>query len=705
MTSLYWPYWLAHYYSALEIATIVVGVIILISSLDDLLIDLWYWSRRLFRKFTAERRYRPLTVQQLTERDEQPLAIMVPAWLEYDVIAPMIENMVSTLDYQNYVIFVGTYINDPRTIDEVERMRRRYKQLHRVEVPHAGPTCKADCLNWVIQAIFLYEKTHSVNFAGVVLHDSEDVLHPLELRLFNYLLPRKDMIQLPVVSLERNWYEWVAGTYMDEFAEWHGKDLVVRESMTDTVPSAGVGTCFSHRALQVLAAENQNQPFNTDSLTEDYDVGARLAKHGMNAIFVRFPVQFRVLRKSWFRKPYESTLSMPLCVREFFPDTFRTAFRQKARWTLGIGLQGWEQMGWTGSLANRYLLFRDRKGVVTSFISIIAYVILIQLVMLIVLRASGLWNTTFPTPFETSGLIQYLLAANGIALLWRIIHRCYFTTVLYGWQHGLLSIPRMVVGNFVNFMAAARAWRMFIVGKVLNRKLVWDKTMHDFPSTDLVAQAPRKLGSVLLSWQAINDQELETALTEQQTRQLPLGRILLSHGWLDDETLAEAIAFQSDLPRVFEVARKAQLSSLPAEFALRWRTVPLGLTDEGRLQIAVASPLSAEGLRQLTEQLGAEPVQLIARESEIVEQLRQLDIVAGQPLPSATPLLGDMLIEEGLLDRQTFSRAMLQYRPQQHGRIGDYLVDIGVLSRETIEQAVARQHRQSETTQPMGLPQ
>lgn len=706
MTSLYWPYWLAHYYSVLEVATIVVGTIILISSLDDLVIDLWYWARRLYRKFTAERRYRPLTVQQLIERDQQPLAIMVPAWLEYDVIAPMIENMVSTLDYQNYVVFVGTYINDQRTIDEVERMRRRYKQLHRVEVPHAGPTCKADCLNWVIQAIFLYEQTHSLSFAGVVLHDSEDVLHPLELRLFNYLLPRKDMIQLPVVSLERNWYEWVAGTYMDEFAEWHGKDLVVRESMTDSVPSAGVGTCFSRRALQVLVDENQNQPFNTDSLTEDYDVGARLYRYGMTSIFVRFPVQFRVMRKSWFRPAYESTLNMPLCVREFFPDTFRTAFRQKARWTLGIGLQGWEQMGWTGSLANRYLLFRDRKSVVTSFVSIIAYLILIQLVALIVLRASGLWDTSFPTPFETTGLIQYLLIANGFALLWRIIHRCYFTSVLYGWQHGLLSIPRMVVGNFVNFMAAARAWRMFLVGKLLNRKLVWDKTMHDFPSADLVAHAPRKLGSVLVSWRAIEDHELQSALDEQQTRQLPLGRILLSHGWLDDETLAEAIAFQSGLPRVFDVASKAQPSSvLDNEFALRWRAIPLAADQQGRAQIAVASPLPDEGRRQLTEHFGMEPVQLIARENEIVEQLRQRGIVRGQPLSSSAPLLGDLLIEEGLLDRQTFARAMLHYRPQKHGRIGDYLVDTGVLPRETIEQAVARQHSRVSLEPAGGQPQ
>jgi adsorption protein B len=399
------------------------------------------------------------------------------------------------------------------------------------------------------------------------------------------------------------------------------------------------------------------------------------------------------LRKSWFREPYESTLEMPLCVREFFPDTFRTAFRQKARWTLGIGLQGWEQMGWNGSLANRYLLFRDRKGVVTSFVSIIAYLILAQLLMFIVLRASGVWNTSFPAPFENSALVTFLLAANGVALVWRMVHRCYFTTVLYGWQHGLLSMPRMVVGNFVNFMAAARAWRMFMVGKLLNRKLVWDKTMHDFPSTDLVARAPRKLGNVLLSWQAINDEKLQTALTQQQTRQLPLGRILLSHGWLDDETLAEAIAFQNDLPRVFDIAARVQHgSSLADEFCLRWRVVPLAFDTQGRPEVAVASPLSDEALQQITEQMGAEPVQLIARESEIVAQLRQLEIVAGQPLPAATPLLGDLLIDQGLLDRQTFDRAMLHYRPHVHGRIGDYLVDTGVLSRATIEQAVAQQH-------------
>ncbi|MCC7278604.1 MAG: glycosyltransferase [Chromatiaceae bacterium] len=212
--SLFWPYLGAEYLALLEMQIAVVAVLILISSLDDLFIDAWYWVRRLYRAFFVKHKYRPLTPTQLRAKQEQPIAIMVPAWLEYDVIAVMIENMISVLEYRNYVIFVGTYVNDAATIAEVTRIAHRYKQLVRVEVPHPGPTCKADCLNWIIQAIFLHEHRNGLEFAGVILHDSEDVLHPLELKFFNYLLPRMDLIQIPVMSLEREWYELVAGVYL-----------------------------------------------------------------------------------------------------------------------------------------------------------------------------------------------------------------------------------------------------------------------------------------------------------------------------------------------------------------------------------------------------------------------------------------------------------------------------------------------------------
>ncbi|HYF19490.1 MAG TPA: glycosyltransferase, partial [Ramlibacter sp.] len=187
-------------HASLEVAAAILAVAIVLSSLDDLFIDAWYWCRRVLRWWRLERtgRLRPLTADQLHAAAQQPIAIMVPAWKESDVIAAMVENMVQVLDYQHYTVFIGTYVNDPATIEEVERMCRRYRQVRRVEVPHPGPTCKADCLNFVVEAIFAHERETGVPFAGVVLHDSEDVLHPLELKFFNYLLPRKDMIQLPV---------------------------------------------------------------------------------------------------------------------------------------------------------------------------------------------------------------------------------------------------------------------------------------------------------------------------------------------------------------------------------------------------------------------------------------------------------------------------------------------------------------------------
>lgn len=87
---------------------------------------------------------------------------------------------------------------------------------------------------------------------------------------------------------------------------------------------------------------------------------------------------------------------MPLGIREFFPNTFKTAYRQKARWTLGIGLQGWSQVGWAGPLSTKYLLFRDRKGLVTSFVAILAYLLLLNFLVFLLADHMGWWTVYYP---------------------------------------------------------------------------------------------------------------------------------------------------------------------------------------------------------------------------------------------------------------------------------------------------------------------
>ncbi|MGX1307588.1 adsorption protein B [Amorphus suaedae] len=696
--SLYAPYLFASYYSTLEWLIGLISLIILISSVDDLFIDAWYWSRRIWRSLTVWRTHKPLEASQILARPEQPIAIMIPAWLEYDVIAPMLENMVNTLDYGTYTIFAGTYRNDERTIAEVERMRRRYGQLVRVEVPHDGPTCKADCLNWIIAAIFGYEKTHGTEFAGVVLHDSEDVLHPLELRFFNYLLPRKDLIQIPVTSLERDWYELVAGTYMDEFAEWHAKDLVVRESMSGMVPSAGVGTCFSRRALLVLCERDENQPFSVESLTEDYDIGARLSAYGLQGVFCQFPVRYEVSRHTWFGygRDKRNRIEMPMCVREYFPDTFRAAYRQKARWTLGIALQGWQQIGWRGGLAERYLLFRDRKGLVTSFVSIIAYLLVLQVMILYFCSLFGIATLRFPAVIAPDGWVALALKANAVALSLRVVQRMYFVGRIYGWEHALLSAPRMVIGNFINFCAAARAWRLFLANYLFGKKLVWDKTMHDFPSFELTANRSQRLGELLVSWRAVDDRVLTEALVDQASTHLPLGRTLILRGALDEDTLAEAMSFQNGLPRcrLSEAMVRAHAELLPLRVCVHCGAVPFGRQAGGKVELAITGPLSPDHERELAEHLPDGYALNIATESEVTSALR---ILSGGDAPiddqPATPLLGELLIESGLISPFDLDLAIAAYDPGRHGKIGEFLVERGLLTPELLARAVAEQQR------------
>lgn len=708
---------LADYYQGLEYMAATVAAIILLSSVDDLFIDVWFWTRKLYRRVTVERRYAPLTVEQLYARDEQPIAIMVPAWHEQDVIAAMIEDLVRVLDYRAYTVFVGTYQNDAATIAEVERMRHRYKHLHRVEVPHDGPTCKADCLNWLVQAIMHYEFEAGIEFAGIVMHDSEDVLHPVELKFFNYLLPRKDMIQLPVASLERHWFELVAGTYMDEFAEWHAKDLVVRESLAGAVPSAGVGTCFSRRAMRALVEQTEQQPFNTESLTEDYDIGARILKLGMQSIFPLFPVEFTTRRKGWFGlgPEREIRMTMPLCVREFFPDTFRTAYRQRARWTLGIGLQGWALTGWSGSLANRYLLLRDRKGVVTAFVGMLAYLLAGQFMLFAAASYFRIATRFFPSPFIDSGWLQALLIANSIALMLRVTQRIIFTTRLYGWEHGVLAVPRMVIGNVINFMAVSRAWRLFIVHALTGRRLAWDKTMHDFPSNEGLRDTRQELGELLVSWQAIDPERLEEARRTEHAREAPIGRVLITRGWLDEETLAEAIAFQADLPRGrFDPLRMDITQVATSDTLVRLRALPQGFDTNGHALFVCAGLLDDAALAELSAAAGRAVSLQVVRESEITAGLRMLRAVGrlvhpdaldderlpepgDEPVADGVPLLGDLMIEMGLVTRGAFETALQQYRPERHGRIGDYLVAEGVITHEALTAAIGEQRRRHRT--------
>lgn len=469
------------YRGALEWLTVGVAIVIFVSSVDDFFIDVYYWFRRALRRVFIRTRHPRLPIEKLLEKPEEPIAIMVPAWKESDVIAAMLWTNIELIRYRNYHFFVGAYQNDPATAAEVAKVAAHYPNVHCVIVPHDGPTNKADCLNSIIAGIRAFEQERGIEFIGIAMHDAEDIVHPLELRFFNFLIGRKDLIQLPIFSLRCPPTALVAGTYMDEFAEWHSKDLVVRESMTGTVPCAGVAACFSRRAIQALSEETGGEPFNTGTLTEDYDIAFRLKKLGMKEVFVRFSVKQAVEAKRGGGLELTERHA-PIATKEYFPSAFVAAYRQRARWILGIAFHGWKSIGWRASWAGRYFLLRDRKTIVTSPANMIAMFLVVQFMLVEAVLQFMPSMARVATIFEISPTMQTLMLINFGFLLLRLFHRVYFTTHIYGGLHGLMAIPRLLISNLINYFAVSRAIGIFVDSQLTGRKIAWDKTVHTFPT-------------------------------------------------------------------------------------------------------------------------------------------------------------------------------------------------------------------------------
>ena len=437
-----------------------VGIVYVLSGLDDCFMDLCFVAMTLRR-----RRAGPPPLGTLLAATEQPIAIMVPAWDEANVIRRMVANILASVRYTNYHVFVGTYPNDAATQREVDAVAMAFPNVHRVVCANPGPTCKSDCLNWIYQGILDFERRTGVTFATFVIHDAEDVPHPLSLKLFNYLLPPCDMVQLRVLCLPSPWHRFTAMHYLDEFAEQHLKDLPVREWLTRTVPAAGVGCAFSRRALRMLAAQADNQVFSLDSLTEDYEIGMRLRRLGLIQAFAKIAVDGEYIA-TW----------------EYFPAKLSQAVRQKSRWIVGITLQGWRGLGWGGDARMRYALLRDRKGLLTNQMAMLGYVA--------VGFVAAVWFATsmspdayrYPPLVDRGSWLWYVMCVNAVFMLERLIVRSLCVHHVYGWRQALLALPRQVWSNVVNFGATSRAMRLWARHLWTGRPIAWDKTGHVFPS-------------------------------------------------------------------------------------------------------------------------------------------------------------------------------------------------------------------------------
>jgi adsorption protein B len=466
-----------------------VGLAILANQLDDAFMDASYVLRGLHRSHR-----RLVREEELRAVPPKRIAVVVPAWKEAEVIEAMLEHNLRKLDYplDRYDIFVGTYPNDPDTQRGVDAAASRHPSIHKVVVPHDGPTSKADCLNWVYQGLILEERRRGERFDILLMHDAEDVIHPLSLRLYAKLIPASEFVQTPVFSLPLPVADVVSGTYVDEFAEHHLKEMRVRGAMRGLVPSAGVGSAFDRDAFEEIATAHGQRPFNVESLTEDYEIGLKFRLAGRRVSFACHTVlcggeEERPARRGARRKRREEYIA----TREYFPSRFSASVRQRSRWILGITLQTWKQLGWRGPPVVRYCLWRDRKAIFTNLLLVLGY-LLVAYVLGRSLQAritSSGWTPQTLIPPGT--LLYHVLFVNLFAFAARGGVKSIFVHRLYGWKHALVSPARLLLGNAISVAATWRAVKQYLRHRITGEPLRWLKTAHAFPSFETLQAGAR----------------------------------------------------------------------------------------------------------------------------------------------------------------------------------------------------------------------
>jgi adsorption protein B len=674
------------------VLNVVVAVVFLLTGLDDLFVDAFYWGRKAYRKFVVSHHIRPVTESDLANIPEKWTAIWIPAWHEQDVIDKMLLNTLESLDYHKYDIFVGVYPNDEATQLAVESVRERHPEVHKVVCPNPGPTNKADCLNWVYQGMLLAEQEKGVRYEIVVLHDSEDVVHPLELRLFNWLIPRKDMVQLPVIPLEMPARYWTAGTYLDEFAENHGKDLLVRERLGPVIPSAGVGTGLSRAALAELTEARGNQLFNVNTVTEDYEFGfglLPLRRHGILA-------QFKVLRNQvvtrgrWHKTEGLRQVHELVAVREYFPDRFRLAVRQKSRWILGISLQGWKNLGWQGGFWGRYMLYRDRRTLFTNTVNAVGYAVIVYWLACLLALPAGSAPSLVPWHW-----VWDVILVDTILMVHRLVERVIAVRAVAGWKQTLLSIPRAVIGNAINFCATAAAVQQFFSAQRTGQRVAWKKTAHAFPSAQELREHRRRLGDLLLENRLVTVAQLREALASQKVNGEKLGEALKRLGYVTDQDLLAVLGKQMGVTVCgidHRMIDPAWLQRFPREIAESRLALPVKFSH-GVFEVACANPTAPELKSQFEELLGYPVRTSLAGETDLRFAISRAYLFdEGQ----TGLLLGELLVSAGAITRDQLESALLLQRQTGH-KLGHILQDQKLVSPEAIATALLTQQTRSLT--------
>ena len=320
-----------------------------------------------------------------------------------------------------------------------------------------GPTSKGQMLNEMFAQVFSTDDAPEL----VVLHDSEDVIDARSFAVYAAYAQENDFIQAPVFSLNRGKGAIVASTYMDEFAERHTRELIVRDAVGAAIPSAGVGTCVT---------KTPHQAFPGDART---GADVRHRHRGLHP-WHRSQALQGSSRHSPLSRATLTTVWTSSLRANIFPKTLEASIKQKTRWVYGINFEAFCKLGWTGDPWDFYFFLRDRKGMITSFLPPISAALLGLMLLGYVELAD------FPEPMGDVVIVSMWI--NFFALITRYVVRVISGYEVYGKYDWIGIAMRWPAALYINMAAVYRAWKTFLgESELATKPIVWSKTVHDIP--------------------------------------------------------------------------------------------------------------------------------------------------------------------------------------------------------------------------------
>ena len=214
-------------------------------------------------------------------------AILVPAYREAAILPHLIASL-AQIDYPDDRLDICLVLeaSDRETL-AIARAMDLPRGMRIIEVPPGTPQTKPRALNYALR---------HVDCDLVTILDAEDRPHPGQLRAaacaFLAAPPSLACIQAPL-----NWYNrddsWITRQFVLEYAAHFNVFLPLLVRLGWPIPLGGTSNYFRIDALRAAGG------WDAYNVTEDADLGFRLAKHGYHCGLINLPTLEEAPARAW----------------------------------------------------------------------------------------------------------------------------------------------------------------------------------------------------------------------------------------------------------------------------------------------------------------------------------------------------------------------------------------------------------------------